>query len=825
MEWLKMKYHPAKKEIEFHRYRDDEEVVIESTSRLMQYMNEKGTFVLQDHGNAFFDNIAYVFDGQDSVDIQVTTTKLDYEDLVQMVNMYNAQSENCKINLTSLIELPNMETTYLEVKKCGEQAIDALESHCHNLYRIEMEGDKVKESADNFASKIHKEIQNIRGKINDLSDNRVNLCFAGVYSAGKSALINAILGYRILPESIESKTAKMFRIFSPKPGENIKISFKIQDVPSEIEWNESDQCFDFSKGPSENTVRAKIQKVINDVKEAGISQHEQIYKILWHLNGCKADEVSSEIMILFPVPLDSEKVQFAIYDTPGTDSNYEEHKKILDEALKEQSHSILIFVVKPDGLEGEGNNILLDYLKEAEKNDGKTCIDLNRSIFVINKADTVTADTRITLQGETIKSKTDDSLSIKLSDKKLFFVSAVYGYAARAVSKGIATEEDEEYFDEASGKLRRGSGTKFFFYRQNRCATSDYSTQRMHEKCETALHMAQESGDETTALSVGAGLYALEQEILQYGEKYAAAVKAYAIIESINGALTRLADDVTTLRQGNQQEIAEIEKDIDQLGKTLKSAINKAYQSRLISPDKVPEKISQELQLDSKASYNVIIKPIKDALDETLQGWFLGIGKVKIKEDDKKIIGSKINKTFQAFSQHFFTVRRSILAQQGMSFMAEVKQAISDNGEIGDSAKKYFLSIPNPSINELKLTTNVNEIFDSYKRTRRVLLVFKRNFFDKDGFIRQIEELLSGEAERMRREYLKDYCHSLNALTQKVTADFNSRLNEYSLTMKALLQDRDAMEAIGDRMHAAADELDICLGQLNQIIWKEKQNV
>lgn len=826
MDWLKMKYHPAKKEIEFHRYQNEHEVKIEPTSRLMQYMNEKGTFVLQDHGNAFFDDIAYAFNGQDAIDVEVTTTKLDYDDLVEMVNLYNAQSENCKINLISHRELPSMEIAYSEVKKCGEQAVKVLTNHCGNLCRIEMKGNIAKQSADSFASKINLQIQNICDKIKGLTDNLVNLCFVGAYSAGKSALINAILGYRILPESIQSKTAKMFRIHSPKPGENIKISFKIQDEPSEIEWDEPKQYFDFSKGPAENTIRTEIQKIINQAKESGDRQHEQIYKILQHLNEREAGEVSSEIDILFPVPLDREKVQFAIYDTPGTDSNYDEHKKILDEALKVQSHSILIFVVKPDALEGEGNNILLKYLKTAEENDGRTCIDLSRSLFVINKADTLTADARNVLQGDTLKSKTNDSLSIRLSDKKLFFVSAMYGYVAKAVKNDIATEDDEENYDEASSKLKRGSGTKFFFYRQNHCATSDYSTQNMLKSCEDALRTAQESGDEATAISVGAGLYALEQEIIQYGEKYAAAVKAYAIIDSINSALTRLSVEVTALRQSNVEGIAAIEKNIDQLDKTLKSAITKALESRHISsPDDVPKKILIDLGLDSESSYCAIIKPIKDALDEKLKGWFWGLGKVKIKDKVKEDIRNTINGIFQDFTKQFLSARGEILVQQREAFMTEVKKVITNNGQISDSAKKYFLDIPRPSIEDLKLTTNVDEIFDSHKRTHKVFLIFgKEESLDKEGFIRELEEKLKNEAENMRREYRKDYCDSLNALAEKIKTDFNSRLSEYSLTMQALLQNRDAMEAIGNRLNAAADDLDKCLGQLNRIIWMERLN-
>lgn len=821
---LVMKYHPAKKDVEFQRFQNGHNVPIRPDSRLMQYMKQKGKFVLQDHGNSFFDDIANAFDGLKSVDIQVITTKLDYEDLVQMVDLYNAQSEKCKINLTSLIELPDMATTYLEVKKYGEQAASILASHRQKLYEVDLKNDQVKQSADSFARQIHEEIQNIKGKIDSLSDNRVSLCFAGVYSAGKSALINAIMGYRILPESIKSETAKMFKVCSPKPGENVKIGFTIFGVTSEIEWNPAAQCFEFSKGPSESVVRTEIQKVMNDVKESRSKQHEQIYKILQHLNGRQDGEIASEVTILFPIPLDSEKVQFVIYDTPGTDSNYREHQQILSEALEEQSQSILIFVVKPDGLEGEGNNVLLDHLRKAEENNSRTSIDLGRSLFIINKADTQTADARRILQQQTIKSKDDDTLSIKLSDKKLFFISARYGYAAKAVINGIATDEDRGFFEAGKVTLEMDVVPTSFCYRQNRCATSENATGKMLEKCDSALAEAKGNGDEPAALSICAGLYALEQEIMQYGEKYAAAVKAFAIIDSVDRALSKLANRAKSLRDSNQEQISDIQRNIDQLTKTITSAIAEAYGAMRMSPDAIPSSTLKALKLDPETLNGTIVGHTKDALKRRLKGWFFGLGKVKVKDKDKKAVRSIIDSVFKDFTDNFRSVRQNLLERQRDSFMAAVQKAISGNGEISDSAKKYFLDVPKPSIKELDQVTDVGKIYDSHRRTDKVLL-FDVEYLDKDGFVHAVEERLLGAAGEMRDEYVKEFCKSLETLLMQIKSQFELHLSEYSLNMKALIQNRDAMMALGDRIATAAVDLVGCQEQLNQIIWKEKENV
>lgn len=75
---LVMKYHPAKKEIQFRRFQNGQEAIIREDSRLMHYMNDKGTFILQNQGDSFFEDIAAAFDGLKEVNMQIVTTKLDY---------------------------------------------------------------------------------------------------------------------------------------------------------------------------------------------------------------------------------------------------------------------------------------------------------------------------------------------------------------------------------------------------------------------------------------------------------------------------------------------------------------------------------------------------------------------------------------------------------------------------------------------------------------------------------------------------------------------------------------------------------------------------
>lgn len=77
------------------------------------------------------------------MDIEVITTKLDYEDFVQMTEYYNAGSA-CKMNPTLLAEVADMNRTFQEVVKHGEEAIGSLQYHKQEMFKIPLENENVK---------------------------------------------------------------------------------------------------------------------------------------------------------------------------------------------------------------------------------------------------------------------------------------------------------------------------------------------------------------------------------------------------------------------------------------------------------------------------------------------------------------------------------------------------------------------------------------------------------------------------------------------------------------------------------------------------------
>lgn len=823
---LQMKYHPAKKEVEFKRFQSGNELEIKKSSKLMEYMNKKGKFVLQNYGHKFFDDIAKAFDGEKYIDIKVITTKIDYDDFCQMVEEYNEQS-TCKFNPTLDSELPDMNQTCSEVKKYGEEAISILISHRNELsdkipFEILSKNDQIKKNLSKFDEEIVTQIENIRSKINSLNDSRVNLCFTGVYSSGKSSLINALLGYRVLPENITSETAKMITIYSPQLGENVNIKFKIIDVPSKIEWDENEYCFRFIEGPSEDNIRRDIQNHLNILKDKQFKQHEQINSILSKLNSM--NEISSGIELIFPISLDNENVQFKIFDTPGTDSNNESHNYGLKNALEEQTHSILIFVAKPDGVEGTGNNILLDHLKEVEQNSSKTSIDIGRSLFIFNKADTLQASKRKKLQDQELTHKGDGNFSVKLNDKKLFFISALYAYVAKAKKNGILSDDEIALYGCANVMMNNDFMGNC--YKQNRSGESELGTNQLIEKCDKALQDAKQKGNDTDIIIISSGLYALESEIIQYAEKFSPSVRAFAIINSLDKAIQKLTDEAESSIKRNQDEIERINSDIKNLKEIVSNNISDKAEEMKIkrSEDKsldseVMTKISERLGVDHKRFTKDVIDKVKDSLNKKLLIWYFDFN-IKDKESDK--VQEVIHDTIDKFMKEAKDRRNKLLEDKQREFIEEVKKIISENGDISENTKNDLLEIPSPI--KVEINTEWDKLYKSHTKTTD-LFIFKTTSLNKEQLFKQVEQQLLEYNENFINGFLNDYNNALDDLINEITENYKEMFEHYSNHLKEMNAIIENLIELGKAIKNAANDLKDCKRKMNAIIWGANNNV
>lgn len=813
---LEMKYHPAMKEVKFRRFADGEEIEIPPESVLRKYMNQKD-FVLQHQGNVFFDGLACAFDGESRLNMAVITTAADYEDFKGMTDYYHHTGNNtCKIQPKLTGELPDMTETFAAVERLGEQSTKMLKHHEAAFARWKTDSSlkpSVKKSAEDYHEILQGNIDNITAKMRELNESQVSLFFTGAYSSGKSTLINAILGYRILPEAVSPKTARIFCISSPSDDRGKGIQFECGGQPMELTWDS--EMHRFRTPPVKHPLRDQVWTWLNEVEEK--QEFEQFYTILDRLNN--EESVGTKIHVTFPIPLDNDKVRFRIYDTPGTDSNSEEHHRVLQKAMEDQTHSILIFVCPPDRLEGSGNNKILQFLKEIEEK-GNTGIDRDRSLFVINQADTKKRRELEELQSAEIVCSGEEDFSFNLAEKKLFFISAAVAYSAKAVKNDIAGEEEHEIASD--NKLAKKDSIYYLPCQLNHAAQSEFATRAMQARCAEALQAAEESGERADVLHVCSGLYALEDEISRYGERYAAAVKASALIGAVDHVFCKLQMEADSLNNANEATIERVNEEIVGLKKVLQDSISVAHEQRRIVQKKLPKDVRIRLGID-RSSVGAWVERILDWIKDRLQeDERLFSDKIEYSSKAKKAIYGVVESKANGFQDDFLKACVTELERQRDDFIRDVQAAIRENGGISEAAKKYIIDIPIPEIDPPEGLDNVMEIYDDAKREETFLFFFTKKNVDQEEFLEKTEKFLVKLSGTLADGFREKYEEALNHIIEVVKNNFADRLDEYSIRLHGLNEDRQQMQQYGQELVRAAQDIKGYREKLEEIIWREK---
>lgn len=101
--------------------------------------------------------------------------------------------------------------------------------------------------------------------------------------------------------------------------------------------------------------------------------------------------------------------------------------------------------------------------------------------------------------------------------------------------------------------------------------------------------------------------------------------------------------------------------------------------------------------------------------------------------------------------------------------------------------------------------------------------IFKTEYLDKAGFIKDVKGILLCIVEKLGDNYREDYRDSLETILMQIKSDFGNNLETYSLNMKALIENKNAMRELGQKVFDAAEALRDCEEKLNAIIWRKVQ--
>ena len=287
-------------------------------------------------------------------------------------------------------------------------------------------------------------------------------------SAGKSTLINSLLGKKILPTHAGACTA---------------IVTKIEDNKDDV-----------------------FKAIVLDKNNEEIIRYSNInYEDMKYLNNSnKVSEVDIKGNISF---INFENITLVLIDTPGPDNSMDErHAEITRKALDNSSESIVLFVMNGGTLNNNSQKSLLQDIAKSMSVGGKQSKE--RFIFVVNKIDEYIVDDNI--EKDVLEGTREFLKQIGIEDPNIFLVSAEIALGIRRL-KNATGDEKQGLLDEYRYKMNKlNSNVQFHLEKYAKLPAS--SKQIIDKELEAAI----KNNDKIEQALIHSGIRSLEEAIKNY---------------------------------------------------------------------------------------------------------------------------------------------------------------------------------------------------------------------------------------------------------------------------------------------------------------------
>lgn len=493
-----------------------------------------------------------------------------------------------------------------------------------------------KETADKetLIDEVFKEIQ--EGPFEELKDEEIKsafehaksgdfeVCVVATMSAGKSTLINSMLGTKLMPSKQEACTA---------------IITKIKDIEGADSW------------------QAEVYNKENCLMES----HEKLtYETMERLN---SDENVSVIKAAGDIPfVSAEEISLVLIDTPGPNNSRDpEHKRVQSEFLSKSSKSLVLYIM--EGTFGsDDDNALLQRVADSMKVGGKQSKD--RFIFVVNKM-----DDRRKEDGDTQQTLDRIRAYLKghgIMNPNLFPAAALPALNIRLMKNGV--DMDEDTLDETEMKVRklnRNENQHFEKYAPLPASIRGEINQQLSE--------ARENKDADAEALIHTGVISVEAAIRQYVQKYAKTAKIKNIVDTFMHKL----DEVGCFEE-TKHELAKNQEDCEQIAheiETIRKKVDDVKEAQHFKEavDSAVVLVSDQAQ---KATKNIIRKyqeRITKKIDDS-RGQELDINEV---QDEIKVLERFASKLEPEFQNDLDELIRENLVKTSKSLLLEYKKKLA----------------------------------------------------------------------------------------------------------------------------------------------------
>jgi GTPase SAR1 family protein len=620
-------------------------------------------------------------------------------------------------------------------------------------------------------SEAYSEYQKLGDNYNKAKQKEFKIVFAGLYSSGKSTILNSLIRHNVLPTSDETCTAKTCKIRHDGGLKN-KITL---------------QCFD-----KEGKVVVKKETFENDV---------DCLNRFWKITpiGAKKSvpetvdvvELCMDLSHLYPSPKMAEAFNLVLIDTPGSNSSKNAgDMKIALDAITNGDREMVVICASATNYEDNSIGVFLKAIHEAFEEDKGNFND--RFLFVLNRCD----ELQFNDKDKTIKEKKSnfagylmDTKRWGISETSLKFVPRIFmisAYNYFALQQGVFKFTEDEI---KGSKEKQNLVTKYKEFHQRVidwedknyflsqvCDVPDYMKEQYKKEFEESLADNQEY-----ALEIQTGMSCLEGAVKDYIERYAYPLKVRSLIETFDLLLESVKEFKDEQAKILKEYLDEIKKGEDARGEAEKQKEEEEKKETNLQGIKatVEEEKSKIAKIDIKTKFQKTRKKVDKQIEKNKY-----IKKARNAHGYKKLDDNEILN---------LTNNVSLVFEDAWG---EVDRAFSEMSKEYKQKTEDICKVLNETADKL-LEFDINGYNFSY-----ALALKKIKLRDAESLAKDIQKT------KQHREYTHDVQYEWWQIISKIRKFFNPNLGK-----KTDKWDEYSLESLKDYVTEVSDEFVHCTSE------------
>ncbi|MGL6107310.1 dynamin family protein [Romboutsia sp.] len=583
-----------------------------------------------------------------------------------------------------------------------------------------------------------------------LSDD-IEVAIVATMSAGKSTLINAIVGTKIMPSSPLACTASIVNLKNNKNLNGYKIT-KINDKIGE---------------------KFVDLEAMEDLKE---------------LDKVKYIDLEGKIEGLKDIK------NLILVDTPGTNNSLNiEHKKTTMDFIKSNKKPIILFILNAEDLLSDDEAQLLDAISREIRRDNEK-IDEDRFIFVVNRAEQLRKIEH--LQGAVDKVK-EGLQEIGIINPNVHYVSAYNSFLSRIDENELDYNEEDDLDDLLKRIRKRVNDERFIKYHKS--STVSQKTSKLLDK---QLEEALKDEDYKIASHILSGVKGLEMSIAEIVDKYKNVNLVGNAIDEIDRKMKKqkIQEEIQNQLIQKQEEVDLLQENIQKALSILNSCEIKDNLIQEINELQFPEdmkkviaKVSSEMNKFASNIRTIETRQIdgcKFVRENTAQSFLNKLS------NDVGFLKADLDSEYELY------VKNGIY-KTGQKVIDKYKnQLFNTLEEIEDFNKVNILTYINLSLPSIKNFVDKNsklkEIYNPDKRWWKIFTpkYIQRSFVkfsEINEFTMEIQESVLSHIERIKEETQK-HKNLLIKQLEIIVSDIDSKIEECMQELNILAENKEALE-------------------------------